>query len=172
MVDAETLRRIRLQQVERARGLRSGRVSVAEWKAQQKAPPADGPRWYRSLQCATNVPFDPHHHLKGFSVRQWLKLANLLDTREDGCLEGFVRFANGYETGRIGSVHFVHAIDLALNGVNVWGTGEQLTDLASDPETELTGNWSARYAARPRKPNRGLSGKRRLKVQRDGTLGD
>lgn len=88
------------------------------------------------------------------SWKQWRKLAFELGGASDSECDGFARFANGYHHGPLQSVHLVHAISLAMHGVNQWGTAEQLVELSSDPLAELTGNGLRAFKGRGQRPSR------------------
>jgi len=67
-------------------------------------------------------------------------IGGMIGTQHRGHIEAFVRFANCYEPGDLTRVHYIHAIDLLVNGVNLYGTAEQLYHLSTDPDAILIGD--------------------------------
>jgi hypothetical protein len=62
-------------------------------------------------------------------------LAGMIGTQVLSDLEAFVRFANGYDPSPIlTKIHYIHAIDLAMNGSCLYGTAEELVRMSSDPD--------------------------------------
>ncbi len=68
------------------------------------------------------------------------KVGGLIGSWRPGHIEAFVRYANCYEPGQLTRVHFIHAIDLALNGRNLFGTAEELVAMSADPDMILEPN--------------------------------
>lgn len=55
-------------------------------------------------------------------------------------VEAFARFANCYEQGPLTRVHYIHAIELAMTGRNIYGTADDLVKLSMEPDTILEPN--------------------------------
>lgn len=53
-------------------------------------------------------------------------------------IESYVRWANAGYSERLTRVHFINAIDMRLNGVNSWGTEEQLARYSWGDDVEFT----------------------------------
>lgn len=71
---------------------------------------------------------------------QWNKLGGLIGTWRKPDVLAYVRFANVYDYSEPTRLHFIHAIDLAMNGRNVYGTSEDILRLSEDPEAILEPN--------------------------------
>lgn len=82
---------------------------------------------------------------------QWNKLGGLIGSWRKSDVEAYARFANVYHHGPLTRLNLIHAIELAMNGRNVYGTSEEILSVSEDPETVLepnTGDFQRRMIAR------------------------